>query len=171
MDGTRAVGCPFRSNKDAIVESLRILIPSIPHKGNINYWIGYTSNQLIWEKMVKSISHKTYRKYDNDNNNNESNNRHHRNNPLPQNNDNHYQTPPSPPSQSPPRYTSSNRLTRALACSHLSLPYNASRREIITQFRILSRTYHPDKWNNSRPFTISEGVEKFQIIANAKEYL
>ena len=67
----------------------------------MNYEAKYTSNQLIWEKMVKSISHKTYRKYDNDNSNNELNNRHYRNNPPPQNNDNHYQTPPSPPSQSP----------------------------------------------------------------------
>ena len=62
MDGTRIVRRPFRLNKDAIVESLRILILSIPYKGNINYWIGYTANQLIWEKIVKSINHKTYRK-------------------------------------------------------------------------------------------------------------
>ena len=167
MDGNRSTGRPFRTNKDALFESLRLLIPSMPHKGNIDYWIGYASDQINWEKMVKSLNHKTYSKY-NRNNDSDNNRSRNRNNSPPKSNTNHNHNPPSPPSISPPRYTSSNRLTRSLAYSHLSLPHNATRREIITQFRILSRTYHPDKWNTSRSFTKAESVKKFQMIANTK---
>ena len=62
-------------------------------------------------------------------------------------------------------------MSRRSALLHLDLPPNASRREVIMQFRMLSRQFHPDKWNASKPFSKEEGIEKFKIIANAREFL
>ena len=53
----------------------------------------------------------------------------------------------------------------------LLLSYNASQREIIIQFRILSRTWYSDKWNSSKSFSKEEGDEKFKVIANSREFL
>ena len=58
-----------------------------------------------------------------------------------------------------------------LALNYLELKTNASHREIILQFRMLSRKYHPDKWNPSRNFSKEEGLEKFKCIANARDFL
>ena len=72
--GYRIGSRPFCTNKDALVESLRLLISSITHEGNVEYWFSYTSDPLELEKMVKSIGIKTYRKYNNINSANSRNN-------------------------------------------------------------------------------------------------
>ena len=53
----------------------------------------------------------------------------------------------------------------------LGIDQNASRREIILSFRLLSRKFHPDKWSDELPFSLEEGTEKFKEIANARDML
>ena len=74
IPGKRLTGRPFRTNKDAIVESIRKLIPCTPHYENTDYWIEYTTDEVNWERIVKNLGHKTYRKYLASNNNNHNNN-------------------------------------------------------------------------------------------------
>ena len=62
-------------------------------------------------------------------------------------------------------------LTRANAFRVLGVDKNASRREIIMSFRLLSRRFHPDEWSADLPFSMEEGVEKFKEIANAQDLL
>ena len=52
---------------------------------------------------------------------------------------------PRPPPSSPPHNSHNYKMTRSSAFSIMELSNNASRREIICQYRILSRLYHPDK--------------------------
>ena len=116
--------------------------------------------------MVKSLGKETYTKYST--NNNDRNNRSNaRNRSPPPQEQHHYTSPPSPP----PNQNNNNKMTRRSALLHLDLLPNASRREVIIQFRILSRQFHPDKWNTSKPFSKKEGIEKFKTIANAREFL
>ena len=44
IDNKIAVGRPFRKCKDAIVESIRILMPSTPDPGNFKHWFGHASD-------------------------------------------------------------------------------------------------------------------------------
>ena len=63
IDKTLARGRPFRKNKDAITESIRILIPSLPDSGDFNYWFGYAQDEGVWEKMIKNLFKTTYHRY------------------------------------------------------------------------------------------------------------
>ena len=62
-------------------------------------------------------------------------------------------------------------MTKTTALRHLDLLINKTRREFIMKFRILSRSYHPEKWHSSKSFSKEEGIERFKIIANARDYL
>ena len=87
--------------------------------------------------------------------------------------------PPSPPQQqrssseenAPPSPSQSMPFSRANAFRVLGVDQNASRREIVMSFRLLSRRFHPDKWSADLPFNMEEGVEKFKEIANARDLL
>ena len=43
-------GRPFRTNRDAIVEAIRALIPSTPESAPTKYWYGYAYDVMTWEK-------------------------------------------------------------------------------------------------------------------------
>ena len=45
IEGSRPRGQLYRTNKDAAVELLRVLIPSLPENGTFHYWIGYTKDK------------------------------------------------------------------------------------------------------------------------------
>ena len=45
IHGQRIRGRPFRTYKDAMIESLCLLIPSMPNNGNYKYWQGYTQDK------------------------------------------------------------------------------------------------------------------------------
>ena len=62
-------------------------------------------------------------------------------------------------------------MPRSRALLHLDLLPNVSRQEVIMQFRILPRQFHPGKYTTFKPFLKEEGIKKFKIIANAREYL
>ena len=62
-------------------------------------------------------------------------------------------------------------LSRETAFRVLGADCNASRREIVLSFRMLSRRFHPDKWTPDLPFNIEEGAEKSNEIANARDIL
>ena len=38
------IGCPFRNVKDLIIESIRLLTPSMPHSENLKNWVNNASN-------------------------------------------------------------------------------------------------------------------------------
>ena len=147
---------------------MRELIPSTPHFGNTEHWAGYATDELVWNRMVKSLGKETYAKYaPNVNDRNKRRNTRHRSPPSPQPNQRNHAPPPSPP----PNQSNNDKNTRRKALLQLDLPPNASRREVIMQFRTLSRQFHPDKCNASKPFSKEEEIEKFKIIANAREFL
>ena len=54
IKGSVLNGRPFRKNNCAIVESLRMLMPSIPESVDCEYWIGYTCNKLEWKEWSKT---------------------------------------------------------------------------------------------------------------------
>ena len=56
---------PFRKNKDAIVESLMMLIPRMPESGDLKHWVGYVYNKLEWEEMIKNLAIRTHPCYNN----------------------------------------------------------------------------------------------------------
>ena len=62
-------------------------------------------------------------------------------------------------------------FSRTNAFHMLGIDQNASRREIILSFRMLSRRFHPDKWSDDLPFSMEEDIEKFKDIANARDML
>ena len=41
----------------------------------------------------------------------------------------------------------------------------------MTGNRKLAVIFHPEKWNNTRPFTLEEGREKFKDISNVYDSL
>ena len=100
IKGSRSRGRPYRTNKDAIVESLRGLIPSLPENGTFHYWFGYAKVRGVWEKMVSKLGEVTYRRYQQNepNENHYFHNNHHSHNPpsSPRSHQNN-NTPPSPP--------------------------------------------------------------------------
>ena len=147
----RIIGWPFRTNKDAIVEITRELVPSTPHFGNTEYWYRHASDATIWESMVKNLGVKTYAKYTPTNNDNNSRNNTRQRAPPPQSQKNYSSLPSPPPRQH--NSTNNSNMTKTNALRLLDLPINATRREVIMQFRILSRSYHPDKWSPSKSFS------------------
>ena len=170
IDGLRPRGRPYRTCKDATVEALRQLIPSIPENGTFYYWIGYTRDKNTWERMINTIGEKTYRRYhEDDEQDNDRNNEEYPSPPSPKqhNTNDTNDIPPSPPS--PKNYPLPT--TRKEALQTLRLSNYATTREIILQFRILARRYHPDKWDTSKPFSKEKAAENFKAIANAKELL
>ena len=65
IENTILNGRPFQKNKDAIIESLRILIPSLPQSGLHSYWVGYATDESVWIKMIRNLFFKTYACYAN----------------------------------------------------------------------------------------------------------
>ena len=43
---------------DAISESIRMLIPSIPESGPFAYWIGHATCKVTWEGMIDMLGEK-----------------------------------------------------------------------------------------------------------------
>ena len=144
-DGKLERGRPFRTNKDATSESIRMLIPSMTESGSFEYWFKYAECKITWETMIETLGKKTYRKYSNDNRHNRSYTRSRAQNSDP--------PPPSPPQQqrsnseenTPPSPSQRTPLTRANSFRVLGIDKNVSRREIVMSFRLLSRRFHPDK--------------------------
>ena len=62
-------------------------------------------------------------------------------------------------------------FSRTNAFHILGIDQNASRREIMLSFRMLSRRFQHDKWSDDLPFSMEEGTEKFKDIANARDML
>ena len=58
---------------------------------------------------------------------------------------------------------------RRLVLRIMNLNLETSRHEIILNFRILSRRFHPSKWYEGLSFSKEEGTEKFKEIANAQD--
>lgn len=179
-------GRPFRTNRNAIAEAIRVLIPSTPESAPLKYWAGYASDRILWEKMIKYLHQRTYPPFFVRNGYNTRS----RSSQIPQ-------SPPSPshssssdseskspsPPSTPPRTFHNNhqtspifnfnstKMTRVEARNILNVGINASRREISLKFKILSRKYHPDKWSPESSDSYSTRTKKFQIIANARELL
>ena len=42
-------------NKNTTADTLYLLIPSITYRINLDYWIGYISNKIELEKIVKTL--------------------------------------------------------------------------------------------------------------------
>ena len=62
--------------------------------------------------------------------------------------------------------------SKSAALSIVNLHSNATRREIVLQYRkLVARLYHPDKWYIERDFSYAQGIEIFKKIADAKNYL
>ena len=53
------------------------------------------------------------------------------------------------------------------ALTRLGLPMNATRKEIVMQYRKLARYFHPDKWNNQKRYSLKTCETQFKDIANA----
>ena len=49
VEGSMLQVKPFRKNKDAIVESLRMLMPSMPESSDCKHWIGHADNEVEWK--------------------------------------------------------------------------------------------------------------------------
>ena len=60
-------GRPFQKNKDAITESIKILIPSLPDSGDFSYWFGHSQDKVVWEKMIKNLFKITYPRHNRNN--------------------------------------------------------------------------------------------------------
>jgi len=161
VGGKRIKGRPFRTCKDAFIESIRLLIPSMPHTGNFNYWAGHAQNKPTWSNMIKTLGSKTYKRYQ-------------ENTSTPPKT-----SPPSPPKEKRNTNHSSNTkqsqytsvTSRASALKILQLHNKATKREITLQYRFLARIYHPDKWCELKPFSRNDGAEMFKSIANARDFL
>ena len=145
-------------------------MPSMPESGPFSRWMGHAARKVAWESMIESLGANTCRKRSSDNGC-DSCTRSRTNNDPPH--------PPSPPPQqrsnanesSPPSPLQRTPLSRAKAFRTLGIDQNASIREIVLSFRMLSRRFHPDKWSEDLPFSMVEGVEKFKEIANARDML
>ena len=99
--GSLIRGRPFRTIKDAIYESIRILIPSIPESAPFKYWFGYANDKIEWEKMIKLLNVRTFPPFFSQRYNTRSN----RSSPPPTSSPSPppSPSPPSPPSTPPPR--------------------------------------------------------------------
>ena len=180
-------GRPFRTNRDAIAEAIRALIPSTPESNPLMCWAGCASDRITWEIMIKSLFKRTYPPFFAQGGcNTRSRSNHFPQSPprpthpssSPDSEPNSSSHPPTPPRtfhnnpQSSPTFDlNSNRLSRAEARNTLNVSVNASRREISLKFKILSRKYHPDKWSPDSKDSYSTRTKKFQIIANARALL
>ena len=180
-------GRPFRTNRDAIAEAIRALIPSTPESIPLRHWAGYASDRITWKIMIKSLFKRTYPPFFVQG----GYNARRRSNHFPQSppspthpsslsgsepNSSSYRSTPSRtfhnnPQSSPTFDFNVNRLSRAEARNVLNVSVNASRREISLKFKILSRKHHPDKWSPDSKDSYSTRTKKFQIIANARELL
>ena len=177
------MGGHSEKNKDAIVESLRILIPSLPESGLYGYWVGYATDELAWTEMIGNLFIKTYPCYAN----RESYPRtRSRDTPNPSDPP-AFEIPPnasrSPPPTTPPTSKNSRdppspmfdfsirNLTLEDARRMLDVGEKATRREITLRFRILSRKYHPDKWSPDRACSREVSAENFKFVANARDVL
>ena len=49
----------------------------------------------------------------------------------------------------------------------LKMHHNATRSEASTRYRDLTRKYHPDKWDSSNEFSLTEVSKIFKYISNA----
>ena len=118
--------------------------------------------------MISNLGREKYRRYRHENTTNENNEE--TPCPPPSPSSRQHDTNNIPPSPSSPKsYTIPT--TKSEAFRTLRLNNSATTREIILQFRILARRYHPDKWNEPKFFSKEEAIEKFKAIANAKELL
>ena len=178
-------GRPFRTNREAIAEAIRILIPSTPKSAPLKYWFEYACDGRTWEKMIKSLFKQTYPPFFVQGYNTRSRSipqspPSHTSPPSPSNSESSTPLPPSTPPrtsyfhpQNSPNFNlDSNQMTTTEARAILNVGINASRREISLKFKILSRKYHPDKlvlglYSDS----YAERTKKFQIIANARDLL
>ena len=183
IDNALLNGRPFRKNKDAIVESLRLLMPSLPESGPHSYWVGYARNELVWTEMIGNLFTKTYP----DHANSESYPRTRSRDAPNQSNPPTVETPPNAPRSPPPNNTPASKNPRELpspmfdlsirkltpqdARRILDVGKKASRREITLRYRILSRKYHPDKWSPDRAYSREISAEKFKFVSNARDVL
>ena len=53
-------GRPFRKNKDAITESIKILMPSLPDSALLRSYAAQAQDKVAWEKMIKNLFKITY---------------------------------------------------------------------------------------------------------------
>ena len=121
---------------------MRELILLLPENGTFHYWIGYAKDRNTWESMIANLGKEKFRQYYQEHTTNDKNNR------------SRHQYPPSPlrareNNTITPSPISYDRIflltTKSEALQILKLQKSATSREIIYQFRILARKFHPDK--------------------------
>ena len=79
-------------------------------------------------------------------------------------------SPLTPPFLTPPHNMSSN-MSISDARRVLGVKRSSTNREIVLRFRMLSRKYHPDKWNHTAPCSKDIYAETFKHMANARDLL
>lgn len=119
-----------------MIDSIRILIPSLPSSGDHNYWKPHTEDQAKCEDMIGNLGIKSYLRHNCRCNTRQQNQQNHNqsNAPLPRK---HNKTNDNAPIHT---IRSKNHASRILG-----LTPQATTREVTLKYRVLARKYYPDK--------------------------
>ena len=166
VDGKRSRGRPFHTVKDAFVDSLTLVFPSLDRRGKVSVWIDVARNATEWSRIVKRQEQRGNGNFDSRRNNNDDSNVGSDDpgtpaiNPTPHVYDRYNITPQR-------LKPISDTMSKSDALKVLNLDGRCSDREIRRMYRLLARKYHPDKWSERCMFSRNDGEEIFKCISNA----